>query len=224
MRLLVIEDDGDLLEEIKQGLQQSGFAVDISRDGREGEFLAETEDYDAVVLDLGLPGKGGLAVLSVWRERGNDVPVLILTARGAWHEKVEGFRAGADDYLAKPFHMEELAVRLQALIRRRYGRSDPVLRVGDVTLDPERQCVTVADGNPVDLTATEYRLLEYLMQHAGKIASKTRLLEHTYSNEAEADENLIEVYINRLRGKLGSSRIETRRGQGYVFVEAVCDP
>jgi DNA-binding response OmpR family regulator len=221
MRLLLIEDDQDLSALLKQSLTRTGFIVDTSGDGVNGEFLGDTESYDVVILDLGLPQRTGLAVLGNWRKRGNDVPVLILTARGAWHEKVEGFRAGADDYLAKPFHTEELVARLHALIRRRHGKPNPVLQVGDLSLHPERQCVVAADGNHIDLTATEFRLLEYLMLHAGGVVSKSRLLEHTYSGDANADENLIEVYINRLRGKLGSNRIETRRGQGYVFRETM---
>ena len=217
MRLLLIEDDAELLKEVAGGLAQAGFIVDTSGDGLDGEFKGDTETYDAVVLDLGLPLRPGLKVLANWRERGNDVPVLILTARGAWHEKVDGFRAGADDYLAKPFHIEELTARLHALIRRRYGQANPKIKAGDITLDTERQCVVPAGKDPVPLTATEFRLLEYLMLHAGAVVSKSRLLEHTYSGDADADENLIEVYINRLRGKLGSDSIETRRGQGYVF-------
>jgi len=223
MRLLLIEDDPDLSGELKQGLVLAGFVVDTSGNGVDGEFLGDTEPYDAVVLDLGLPQRPGLAVLGNWRKRGNDVPVLVLTARGAWHEKVEGFRAGADDYLAKPFHTEELVARLQALIRRSHGKPGPVLKVGDLALHPDRQCAVVADGDLVDLTATEFRLLEYLMLHTGVVVSKSRLLEQTYSGEASADENLIEVYINRLRGKLGSNCIETRRGQGYVFRDTTCD-
>lgn len=217
MRLLLIEDDAELLKEVAGGLTQAGFIVDTSGDGLDGEFKGDTESYDAVVLDLGLPLRPGLKVLANWRESGNDVPVLILTARGAWHEKVDGFRAGADDYLAKPFHIEELVVRLHALIRRRYGQANPKLKAGDITLDTQRQCVVPAGKDAVPLTATEFRLLEYLMLHAGAVVSKSRLLEHTYSGDADADENLIEVYINRLRGKLGSDCIETRRGQGYVF-------
>ena len=217
MRLLLIEDDAELRKEVAAGLGHAGFIVDASGDGLDGEFRGDTESYDAVILDLGLPRRGGLKVLANWRGRGNDVPVLILTARGAWHEKVEGFRLGADDYLAKPFHIEELVARLHALIRRRYGKANPLIEAGGMTLDPERQSVTVAGGEPASLTATEYRLLEYLMLHAGAVISKGRLLEHTYSGDADADENLIEVYVNRLRGKLGSGSIETRRGQGYVF-------
>lgn len=224
MRLLLIEDDRALLDELKQGLEQAGFVVDCSGNGPDGEFRGDTEAYDAVVLDLGLPEKPGLDILADWRRRGNDVPVLILTARGAWHEKVDGFRAGADDYLAKPFHREELVARLHALIRRRHGHSSAVFRVGDLALDPERRSVVTADERRIDLTATEFRLLEYLMLHAGAVVSKSQLLEHTYSGDAVSDENLIEVYINRLRGKLGSDRIETRRGQGYVFRDLPCDP
>ncbi|MEX2352623.1 MAG: response regulator transcription factor [Gammaproteobacteria bacterium] len=217
MRLLLIEDDQELSDQLRSSLTRNGFVTDISPDGLDGEFLGDTESYDAVILDLGLPKRPGLKVLSNWRERGNDVPVLILTARGAWHEKVEGFRAGADDYLAKPFHPEELIARLQALIRRRYGRSSARIQAGGITLDPDRQCVILGTGEQIDLTATEFRLLEYLMLNAGQVISKSRLLEQTHGINTEADENLIEVYVNRLRGKLGNARIETRRGQGYVF-------
>lgn len=219
MRLLLVEDDLQLIEELKQALMQAGFVIDTSNDGINGEFLGDTEPYDAVILDLGLPERPGLEVLQHWRERGNDVPVLILTARGAWHEKVDGFKAGADDYLSKPFHLEELVARIHALIRRRHGRADPVLSVAGLVLDAERQNVTLEDGNTIHLTATEYRLLEYLMHNSGKILSKTRLFEHAWSEDISGDENLIEVYINRLRRKIGADRIETRRGQGYIFRE-----
>jgi DNA-binding response OmpR family regulator len=217
MRLLLVEDDLQLVEELKQALMQAGFVVDTSNDGINGEFMGDTEPYDAIILDLGLPERPGLEVLQHWRERGNDVPVLILTARGAWHEKVDGFKAGADDYLSKPFHLEELVARIHALIRRRHGRADPVLSVAGLVLDAERQNVTLEDGNTIHLTATEYRLLEYLMHNSGKILSKTRLFEHAWSGDISGDENLIEVYINRLRRKIGADRIETRRGQGYIF-------
>jgi len=220
MRLLIVEDDLQLVEELKQALMQAGFVVDTSNDGINGEFMGDTEPYDAIILDLGLPERPGLEVLQHWRERGNDVPVLILTARGAWHEKVDGFKAGADDYLSKPFHLEELVARIHALIRRRHGRADPVLSVAGLVLDAERQNVTLDGGNTIHLTATEYRLLEYLMNNTGKILSKTRLLEHAWSGDVSGDENLIEVYINRLRRKIGADRIETRRGQGYIFKEA----
>lgn len=217
MRLLLVEDDAMLAGQLGSTLRQHGFIVDISHDGLEAEYQGDTEDYDAVVLDLGLPKRPGLNVLANWRNRKNDVPVLVLTARGAWHEKVEGFRAGADDYLAKPFHAEELVARLHALIRRRHGHASAVLQAGGLSLDPDRQCVSSADGRSYELTATEFRLLQYLMLNAGAVISKARLLEQTWSGNTDADENLVEVYINRLRGKLGGHLIETRRGQGYVF-------
>jgi two-component system OmpR family response regulator len=217
MRLLLAEDDKTLSEQLCALLRRSGFIVDSSSDGIDAEYRGDIEDYDAIILDLGLPGRPGLKVLSNWRARNNDVPVLVLTARGAWHEKVEGFRTGADDYLAKPFHNEELVARLHALIRRRHGRAHPILQAGDMRLDTDRQCAVLRDGSTVTLTATEFRLLQYLMMHAGNVISKSRLLEQTWSANADTDENLVEVYINRLRGKLGSELIETRRGQGYVL-------
>ncbi len=219
MRILLIEDDQQLVTSLRQALTLAGFVVVTSNDGIDGQYLGESESFDAVILDLGLPGRPGLEVLRNWREQDNDVPVLILTARGAWHEKVEGFKAGADDYLGKPFHQEELIARLHALIRRRHGRADPTLKAGGLVLDAERQSVTTPQGDALQLTGTEYRLLDYLMHHPGKIISKSRLLEHAYNGDASADENLIEVYINRLRRKIGSEYIETRRGQGYLFVE-----
>src|SRR5690606_6173410 len=197
-------------------LQSAGFVVDVSPDGEEAEFRGDTEPYDAVVLDLGLPRRPGLEVLGNWRRRGNDVPVVILTARGAWHEKVEGFRAGAGDYLAKPFHVEELVERTRALIRRRHGRSEAAVTAGRFTLDPERQCVRT-DTEEIPLSGTEFRLLNYFMHHPGRVLSKSRLLEHVYGTEPDSDGNIIEVYVNRLRRKLGPDVIRTRRGQGYVF-------
>lgn len=217
MRLLLVEDDEELLANLKRSLSYAGFAVDTSSDGIDAEFLGDTEPYDAVILDLGLPGRPGLDVLANWRSHNNDVPVLILTARGAWHEKVNGFNSGADDYLAKPFHMEELVARIRALIRRRHGQANPLIRAGDFALDTERQCVTLSDGESLELTGTEFRLLEYLMLHPDMVLSKSRLLEHIYSGETDSDENIIEVYIKRLRQKLGNECIETRRGQGYIF-------
>jgi len=217
MRLLLVEDDTALSQQLSAGLERNGFVVDISHDGVDAEYRGDTEDYAAVILDLGLPKRPGLKVLAGWRERHNDVPVLVLTARGAWHEKVEGFRAGADDYLTKPFHTEELVARLHALIRRRHGRASPVLQAGGLTLDVDRQCAVSAEGTTYTLTATEFRLLQYLMLHADTVISKGRLLEQTWSGNTDAEENLVEVYINRLRNKLGSHLIETRRGQGYVY-------
>ncbi len=217
MRLLLIEDDVELLTELKKSLVNAGFVVDTSSNGKDAEFLGDTETYDAIILDLGLPERSGLAVLANWRERGNDVPVLILTARSAWHEKVKGFHTGADDYLAKPFHTEELIARMHALIRRRYGKSSSILTIGKLSIDADRRCAITSEGDHIDLTETEFRLLEYLMLNSGSVVSKTNLLDHTYSSNSDVNENLIEVYINRLRSKLGSGVIETRRGQGYIF-------
>jgi DNA-binding response OmpR family regulator len=216
VRLLVAEDDQELSQRLKQGLGQAGFAVDIADNGVDAEHLGNTEPYDAVILDLGLPRRPGLEVLQHWRARGNAVPVIVLTARGAWHEKVDGFKAGADDYLAKPFHIEELSARLNAIIRRRHGDSPGQLACGDLVLDEERQTATRA-GRACQLTGIEFRLLRYFMQNPRRILSKATLAEHVYDYAAEHDSNVIEVYIRRLREKLGDDLIETRRGQGYVF-------
>ena len=217
MRLLLVEDNPSLGPALKRALEQAGFAVDLSSDGPEAEALGEIEPYDAVVLDLGLPGRDGLSVLRHWRSRGRRMPVLILTARGAWQEKVEGFQAGADDYLAKPFQTEELLARLQAIVRRAHGRAEPLLRVGGICLDESRQVVYAEEGSEHALTGIEFRLLRYLMTHPGQVLSKTRLAEHIYDFDDERDSNVIEVYIKRLRQKIGADLIVTRRGQGYVF-------
>lgn len=217
MRLLLVEDDDALRGDLKRSLERAGYAVDTAADGEQGEFLGSTEPYDAVVLDLGLPKLGGMEILKQWRSNCNDVPVVILTARGAWHEKVDGFNAGADDYLSKPFHTEELLARLQAVTRRRHGQSQTVISAGGLKLDTERQSVITAEGDSVSLTGMEYRLLHYLMLHPNHILSKSRLAEHVYEGEHEIDSNTIEVYIKRLRSKLGEELIETRRGQGYLF-------
>jgi len=217
LRVLLVEDDRELAPALKRSLERAGFAVDLAEDGLHAEALGNTEPYDAVVLDLGLPRRDGLSVLRTWRSRGNRLPVVILTAREAWQQKVEGFQAGADDYLAKPFHTEELLARIQAVIRRAQGRADPVLRAGTLTLDEARQVLTTADGQSHPLTGTEFKLLRYLMQNPGRILSKAQLVEHVYDLDTGHDSNVIEVYIKRLRHKLGADRIQTRRGQGYVF-------
>lgn len=217
MRLLLVEDDAELVALLKPVLERAGFAVDTAGDGPQAEFLGNEEPYDAVILDLGLPGKPGLDVLRDWRNGGNHVPVLILTARDAWHERVDGFKTGADDYLGKPFHVEELLERLKALIRRTEGNPDPRLSAGGLQLDEERQQVLLPDGRCLELTGTEFRLLRYLMLHPGRILSKTRLTEHVYDQDFDHDSNLIEVYIRRLREKIGRDSIQTRRGQGYLF-------
>jgi len=217
VRVLVVEDNPALAEGLKQDLGHAGFAVDCAFDAREGLFMGTQEPYDVVVLDLGLPDGCGLDVLRAWRTRGNDVPVLILTAWDAWHQKVDGFNAGADDYLGKPFHVEELIARIKALIRRRHAAVHPELSVEGMTLDEERQQVSLNDGTVHQLTGTEFRLLRYFLLNPDKVLSKTRLTEHVYEYDGDRDSNVIEVYIKRLRGLLGKDRIETRRGQGYVL-------
>lgn len=217
MRLLLVEDDAALAQGLKKDLARAGFAVDWIDNGVDGQYMGEQEPYDVVVLDLGLPQRGGLEVLNNWRAAGLVMPVLILTARDAWHEKVEGFRAGADDYLAKPFHIEELKVRLDALLRRAQGRATDTLSLRGIRLDDERQLAILDDDREVDLTGTEYRLLRYMMTHPDHVLSKTQLAEHVYDYDSEKDSNVIEVYVRRLRQKFGDNLIETRRGQGYVL-------
>lgn len=219
MRLLLVEDDAELVERLSANLVRQGFAVDHADNGIDAEFMGDMEPYDVVILDLGLPQRPGLEVLQNWRQRENRVPVIILTARDAWHERVDGFKVGADDYLCKPFHFEELLVRVQALIRRSHDKTGESLRSSDLTLDEERQQVKLPDGKIFDLTGTEFRLLRCFMLHPGQILSKTRLTEHVYDQDFDRDSNLIEVYVRRLRDKLGKERIATRRGQGYIFIE-----
>lgn len=210
----MVEDEAMLARELVRMLGESGYAVDWAEEGIHAEFLGQTEPYDAAVLDLGLPGLDGLLMLRKWREAGRDFPVMILTARSSWHEKVEGIDAGADDYLAKPFRMEELLARLRALIRRSRGQAAPELRCGPVVLDPRLARVTL-DGAPVKLTAHELRVLSYLMHHRGRAVSQAELTEHIYSQSFERDSNTVEVFIARLRRKLGPAVIETVRGSGY---------
>lgn len=217
MRLLLVEDDASQSRRLRIELEQAGFAVDVVADGVEAEFMGASEPYDVVVLDLGLPGRPGLEILSRWRAADNPVPVLILTARDAWHEKVDGFKAGADDYLGKPFHAAELIARLLALLRRSNARPRGPLRAAGLELNEDTQTVVTRGGETFDLTGTEFRLLRYLMLHPGRLLSKTRLAEHVYDFDTERDSNVLEVYINRLRRKLGRELIATRRGQGYVF-------
>ncbi|MEW6330647.1 MAG: response regulator transcription factor [Pseudomonadota bacterium] len=216
MRLLVVEDDAALRAGLEQGLAQAGYAVDTAGNGEDAEHLGDTEPYDAVVLDLGLPRRSGLEVLRHWRAHGRSMPVIILTARDTWQEKVDGFKAGADDYLAKPFQFEELVARVGAIIRRRHGEPSGGIRAAELALDEERQTATY-HGRTVTLTGTEFRLLRYFMLHPGKILSKTELTGHVYDFDADRDSNVIEVYIRRLREKLDPGVIQTRRGQGYVF-------
>ncbi|MFP5505396.1 MAG: response regulator transcription factor [Gammaproteobacteria bacterium] len=220
MRLLIVEDDAELGASLKTALERQGFAADWRDNGIDGQYMGEQEPYDVIVLDLGLPGRPGLEVLRNWRKAGVATPVLVLTARDAWHEKVEGFQAGADDYLGKPFHVEELVARLNALIRRASGVAQSELSVGGLVLDAGTQRVRTAAGADIELTGTEFRLLRYFMLHPGQILSKTQLAEHVYDYDSEKDSNVIEVYVRRLRQKLGDDLIETRRGQGYVFAAA----
>lgn len=214
MRILVVEDEPDLARQIKQALIEASYAVDAAADGEEGHFLGETEPYDAVVLDLGLPIMDGVSVLEKWRSKGLIMPVLILTARDTWSEKVAGLDAGADDYLTKPFKMEELLARLRALIRRASGLATSDLTCGPVTLNTKSSKVTV-DGVAIKLTALEYKLLSYLMHHSDEIISRTVLTEHIYDQDFDRDSNTIEVFVNRIRKKLGINIIQTKRGLGY---------
>lgn len=214
MRVLVVEDDRRVAGQVETALRQAGYVVDLAHDGEDGHFLGDTEPYDAVVLDLGLPALDGLSVLERWRREGRDMPVLILTARDTWREKVAGLRAGADDYLAKPFEVEEMLARVEALIRRAAGRASAVLSWGPVALDTVTRRVTLG-GTPVDLTPLEFRMLSYMMHHGDKVISKTELTEHIYGQSFDLDSNTIEVLVNRLRKKLGPSLIRTHRGQGY---------
>ncbi|MFZ1326809.1 MAG: response regulator transcription factor [Candidatus Contendobacter sp.] len=218
MRLLLVEDDAALSSRLRLDLEQAGFAVDMADNGVDAEFMGESEPYDIVVLDLGLPGQPGLEVLRHWRAAAHSMPVLILTARDAWHEKVDGFKAGADDYLSKPFHVAELLARLQALLRRGVARPHGPLQTAGLELDEDTQTIRdLVTGKVSELTGTEFRLLRYFMRHPGRVLSKSRLVEHIYDFDAERDSNVLEVYVNRLRQKLGRERITTRRGQGYVF-------
>jgi two-component system, OmpR family, response regulator len=217
MRLLVVEDDKDLSRQMVAALSQAGYAVDRAFDGEEGWFLGDTEPYDAIILDLGLPKKDGVSVLSEWRRAGRTMPVLILTARDRWSDKVQGFDAGADDYVAKPFHIEEILARLRALLRRAAGHAISEFRCGPVCLDSRTSRVSV-DGNPVKLTSHEYRLLAYLMHHEGRIVSRSELVEHLYEQDFDRDSNTIEVFVGRLRKKLGVDVIKTMRGLGYILM------
>ena len=214
MRLLVVEDDRDLNRQLVQALSQAGYAVDRAYDGEEGQFLGETEPYDAVVLDIGLPKVDGVSVLEAWRKGGRTMPVLILTARDGWSEKVRGFDAGADDYVTKPFHLEEVLARLRALTRRATGHASAELVCGPVRLDTKAGRVHV-DGAPIKLTSHEYRLLAYLMHHTGRIVSRTEIVEHLYDQDFDRDSNTVEVFVGRLRKKLGVDVLHTIRGMGY---------
>jgi two-component system OmpR family response regulator len=218
MRLLVVEDDPDLNKQLVDCLADAGYAVDSARDGEEARFLGGSEPYDAIVLDLGLPKLDGVSVLKAWRAEGRDVPVLILTARDQWAQKVAGFDAGADDYLTKPFHTEELLARMRALLRRSAGHATPTIDVGGLSVDT-RSARAYVDGALVRLTSHEFRLLRYLAHHLGEVISRTELVEHIYDQDFDRDSNTIEVFVGRLRKKIGAERIETVRGLGYRLVD-----
>lgn len=219
MRVLVAEDERVLAEQLATALGEAGYAVDRAGDGDTADFLVRTTSYDAVLLDLGLPTVDGLTLLRAWRSAGLAVPVLVLTARGSWSERVLGIDSGADDYLPKPYRVEEVLARVRALIRRAHGHAQPVLRLGAVELDPRDARVTV-DGQPVSLTGHEYRLLAYLMHHPGRVVSRQELTEHIYAQDRDRDSNTLEVFVARLRRKLGVTAIETVRGLGYRAVDA----
>jgi two-component system, OmpR family, response regulator len=214
MRILVVEDEASLAKQLTSSLAEAGYAVDHAADGERADFLAQTEQYDAMILDLGLPKIDGLTLLRKWRDSGLATPVLVLTARGSWHEKVQGIDGGADDYVSKPFRIEEVLARLRALMRRASGHFTPELRAGSVMLDPRRSRVTL-DGAPVKLTSHEFRVLSYLLHHRGRVVSQAELIEHIYAQDFDRDSNTVEVFIARLRRKLGASLIETVRGLGY---------
>jgi two-component system OmpR family response regulator len=214
MRILLVEDDKELQRLLRKALADAGYVVDSAFDGEEGHFLGDTEPYDAVILDLGLPKLEGVAVLEKWRKSGRMMPVLILTARDSWSDKVAGFDAGADDYLAKPFYTEELLARLRALLRRAVGLAAADIEIGPLRIDTRASRVTL-NGNPVKLTSQEYRLLAYLAHHRGKVVSRTELVEHLYDQDFDRDSNTIEVFVGRLRKKLDANLIQTVRGLGY---------
>ncbi|KHJ54940.1 transcriptional regulator [Aureimonas altamirensis] len=214
MRILVVEDDKDLNRQLTVALANSGYVVDSASDGEEGHFLGDTEPYDAVILDVGLPLMDGISVLERWRRDGRAMPVLILTARDRWSDKVAGIDAGADDYVAKPFHIEEVLARVRALIRRAAGHASSEIHCGPLRLDTRASRATL-DGAPLKLTSHEYRLLAYLMHHQGEVVSRSELTEHMYDQDFDRDSNTIEVFIGRLRRKIGSDLIETVRGLGY---------
>ncbi|MGL4812834.1 MAG: response regulator transcription factor [Beijerinckiaceae bacterium] len=216
MRLLVVEDDRDLNRQLVTALGQAGYAVDRAYDGEEGQFLGETEPYDAIVLDLGLPKIDGVSVLKSWRKAGKKMPVLILTARDRWSDKVEAFDVGADDYVAKPFHIEEILARLRALLRRSAGHATNELICGPVRLDARAGRVT-SNGEPIKLTSHEFRLLSYLMHHAGRVISRNEIVEHLYDQDFDRDSNTVEVFVGRIRRKLGVDIIQTVRGLGYML-------
>ena len=218
MNILVAEDEPGLSSQLTAALRDAGYAVDVAADGPRADYLAQIEQYDAVLLDLGLPKLDGLTLLRRWRDAGLAVPVLVLTARGSWHEKVQGIDSGADDYVAKPFQIEEVLARLRALIRRASGQVAPELRCGDVVLDPRTSRVTLR-GEPVKLTSHEFRVLSYLMHHRDRTVSQGELSDHIYAADLDRDSNTVEVFVARLRRKLGAQTIETVRGAGYRMGE-----
>jgi len=217
MRLLLAEDDHDLVNTLKKDLQAAGYAVDVADNGVDAEYLGSEMIYDVAVLDLGLPLRNGIDVLKNWRASNNPLPVIVLTARNAWHERVDGFKVGADDYLGKPFHVEELLARITALLHRSSQQPGGTLNVAGLSLDEEKQTVTTEDDKSHKLTGIEYRLLRYFLLNPERILSKSKITEHIYDFDSEKDSNVIEVYVRHLRQILGKDRIETRRGQGYVF-------
>ncbi len=214
MRLLVVEDDKDLNRQLKSALEDAGYVVDVASDGEEGHFLGDTEPYDCVVLDVGLPQMDGISVLQRWREDGRDMPVLVLTARDRWSDKVSGIDAGADDYVTKPFHIEEVLARVRALIRRASGHASSEIKCGPLTLDTKSSKAMV-NGSTLKLTSHEFRVLSYLMHHQSEVVSRTELTEHLYDQDFDRDSNTVEVFVGRLRKKLGVDLIETVRGLGY---------
>jgi DNA-binding response OmpR family regulator len=215
LKILLAEDDTQLVEYLRLRLNRSGYVIESVDNGIDAEFLAMQEEFDGIILDLGLPQKPGLEVLKYWRQQKLKTPVLILTARDSWQERVDGLKAGADDYLGKPFHFEELNARLEAILRRQFGQPDNRLEYNGIHLELDTQTVTSNSGKKTQLTAIEFRLLRYLLLNPHKIISKTELSEHIYEEEQLKDSNVIEVYINRLRTLLGKSTIKTFRGQGY---------
>lgn len=215
MRILLVEDEPRIARDLAKTLEGAGYVVDRAADGEEAWFKGDVEDYDAVVLDLGLPKIDGLSVLKRWRENGRGFPVLVLTARGSWRERVEGIDAGADDYLPKPFEMDEVLSRLRAIIRRSAGRSSPVLEAGSLSIDPRQMRITV-DGVPIHLSPQEYRLLFYLVLHAGRVISQAELTQHLYAQDFERESNAVEVLVGRVRRKIGIDIIKTKRGFGYT--------
>jgi len=220
MRVLIVEDEPNLGTQLKNSLEANGYAVDLASDGEDGHYLGSTESYDAIILDLGLPTIDGLTILDKWRKEGKVTPVLVLTARDSWSDKVAGLDAGADDYLAKPFQTQELIARLRALIRRASGNASSELIAGDVRLDTRSGRVTLA-GEPIKMTAQEYKLLSYLIHHKGKVVSRTELIEHIYDQDFDRDSNTIEVFVTRIRKKLGADVITTIRGLGYSLDDRI---